>query len=116
MNKKRLLFIGLPIVLVLVIIVSVAMDGNGNDGISVQTEKVKSDRIVQTVTATGRIQPKTQVKISADVAAKIIGLHVKEGDWVEENQLLSNWIVNVLKHRLKVLKQICGQLRQMPTW
>jgi HlyD family secretion protein len=64
------------------------MNGNGNNGVHVQTEKVKKDRIVQTVTATGRIQPKTQVKISADVAAKIIGLHVKEGDWVEKGQLL----------------------------
>jgi len=88
MRKRKLLFIGLPVVVVLVIIVSVAMKGNGNDGVHVQTEKVKKDRIVQTVTATGRIQPKTQVKISADVAAKIIGLHIKEGEWVEKGKLL----------------------------
>jgi HlyD family secretion protein len=44
---------------------------------------------VQTVTATGRIQPKTQVKISADVSAKIIQLPVKEGDWVENGDLLA---------------------------
>jgi len=88
MRKRKLLFIGLPVVVVLVIIVSLAMKGNGDDGVHVQTEKVTKDRIVQTVTATGRIQPKTQVKISADVAAKIIGLHVKEGEWVEKGKLL----------------------------
>jgi HlyD family secretion protein len=49
---------------------------------------VQLETIVQTVDATGRIQPKTQVKISADVSAKIIALHVEEGDWVEKGTLL----------------------------
>ena len=37
---------------------------------------------------TGRIQPVTQVNISADVSAKITRLAVKEGDWVEKGQFL----------------------------
>ncbi|GAB4365109.1 MAG: efflux RND transporter periplasmic adaptor subunit [Calditrichia bacterium] len=54
----------------------------------VQTSPVKKQKIVETVAATGRIQPKTQVKISADVGAKITRLEVKEGDWVEKGQFL----------------------------
>lgn len=88
MRKKKLLMIGLPVVIIIVIVASLAMKGNGAEGVNVVTEKVKRNRIVETVTATGRIQPKTQVKISADVAAKIIGLHVKEGEWVDEGRLL----------------------------
>lgn len=38
--------------------------------------------------ATGKIQPVTQVNVSADVSAKITRLLVQEGDWVEKGQLL----------------------------
>ena len=44
--------------------------------------------VIETVDATGRIQPRTQVKISADVSAKIIRLEVDEGDWVDKGTLL----------------------------
>jgi HlyD family secretion protein len=54
----------------------------------IETATVGLETIVQKVNATGKIQPKTQVRISADVSAKIMVLHVEEGDWVEEGQLL----------------------------
>jgi HlyD family secretion protein len=54
----------------------------------VQTAKVSLQSIVQKVNATGRIQPKTQVRISADVSAKIVALHVEEGDFVHQGDLL----------------------------
>jgi HlyD family secretion protein len=57
-------------------------------GLEVQVEPAATREIVQTVTATGRIQPVTQVDISADVSAKITRLEVQEGDWVEKGQLL----------------------------
>jgi len=60
----------------------------GPEAIAVETAAVELQTIVQTVTATGRIQPKTQVNISADVSAKITRLDVKEGDWVEKGTLL----------------------------
>jgi HlyD family secretion protein len=56
--------------------------------VEVETAAVERREIVETVTATGRIQPVTQVNISADVSAKIIRLSVKEGDWVEQGQHL----------------------------
>ncbi len=58
------------------------------EGISVQSARVERLEIVQTVTATGKIQPETRVKISADVSAKITELAVKEGGWVENGDLL----------------------------
>jgi len=89
MSKKKII-IGLIVVLVfVVIVVSNLMSKNGTDAISVQTEKVGKQKIVETVTATGRIQPKTQVKMSADVAAKITDLKVNEGDWVKKGDLLA---------------------------
>lgn len=65
------------------------MFSNGDEELlEVQTATVGRETIVQKVNATGRIQPKTQVRISADVSAKIVSLHVEEGQWVEEGQLL----------------------------
>jgi len=62
--------------------------GNENKATEVETVKASLAKIIQKVNATGKIQPKTQVNISADVSAKIIALHVKEGDWVEKGKLL----------------------------
>ncbi len=62
--------------------------GGDEDLLEVQTAKVSLETIIQTVNATGRIQPKTQIRISADVSAKITKLHVKEGQWVEKGELL----------------------------
>ena len=63
-------------------------DNEGDGSVAVETAMVSRGKIVQTVNATGRIQPKTQVKISADISAKIVSIHIKEGDWVEKGDLL----------------------------
>lgn len=88
MSKKRILILAIALVVVIVVLVAILSHNGSVKPISVQTAKVHHQKIVETVTATGRIQPQTQVKISADVAAKIIQLGVKEGDWVEKGQFL----------------------------
>ncbi len=59
-----------------------------SEGTHVEAAKVERLEIVQTVTATGKIQPEIRVKISADVSAKITQLMVKEGGWVEQGDFL----------------------------
>ncbi len=87
MKKKTLWISGGA--LVAVAAAGMALMGGGDEKlIEVQTATVGLETIVQTVNATGRIQPKTQVRISADVSGKIIVLHVKEGQWVEKGALL----------------------------
>ena len=86
--SRRKAIIGLSIVAVIIIVVVILAKRNGNQRTIVQTEIATRQNIVETVTATGKIEPRTQVKISADVAAKIIFLGVKEGDWVEKGDLL----------------------------
>jgi HlyD family secretion protein len=88
MSRKKIL-IGAALLVVIVIIVIITLKKkDGANAIIVESKKIERHTIVQTVTATGRIQPKTQVKISADVAAKIIALPVEEGNWVERGVLL----------------------------
>ena len=85
--KKRYLVIG-AVVLVGAVVGVMSMKKGGEEAPEVQTTMVERAQIVQKVNATGKIQPKTQVKISADVSAKITRMDVKEGDWVEEGDLL----------------------------
>lgn len=61
---------------------------NKEDALPVQVELAQRATIEQRVRATGKIQSSIQVKISADISAKITRLHVKEGDQVEKGQLL----------------------------
>lgn len=88
MKKKRLLIAAIVVVVLGGVLGSMALRGGGEETLTVQTAKVERQKIVQKVSATGKIQPKTQVKISADVSAKITKLSVVEGQWVEEGTFL----------------------------
>ena len=89
MSRKRkiALFAGIPVVLAASAFALMSRGGK-SDLIEVETSPIEARKIVQTVVATGRIQPVTQINISADVSAKITRLAVKEGDWVERGQFL----------------------------
>ncbi|RIK75293.1 efflux RND transporter periplasmic adaptor subunit [candidate division KSB1 bacterium] len=89
MSKKKKLLIGSGLVVAVAALVGTAvMKKNGKQEIEVQTAPVKRQRVVETVTATGKVQPHIQVKISADVSAKITKLAVSEGAWVEKGDFL----------------------------
>jgi HlyD family secretion protein len=85
--KKKYLLIGAAVV-VAAGVGGLALRGGGDKTMKVQTAKVSRQKIVQKVNATGKIEPKTQVKISADVSAKIMGLPVVDGQWVEKGTFL----------------------------
>jgi len=86
--KKKLLWIGLPVLVAGIVIGGMAMRRGGVEALEVQTAKVDRQKIVQKVSATGKIQPNVQVKVSADVSAKITKLAVAEGQWVEKGTFL----------------------------
>lgn len=56
--------------------------------LAVQTEPVKRRNLVEVVTATGKVQPVTQVKITTEVSGEIIEIGVKEGQQVRKGDLL----------------------------
>lgn len=88
MKKKTWIWIGLAVV-VLVAIVVANMAGQANKkGVAVQLARVRVEDITSRVRAPGKIEPKTQVKISADIMGKVTNLAVKEGDHVRKGQLL----------------------------
>ena len=87
--KKRPLIIGASIVVVIAAVSGFAMHSRGKKPTTVETAKAGRHRIVQRVSATGKIRPKTSVDISADVSAKILKLPVVEGQWVEKGTFLA---------------------------
>jgi HlyD family secretion protein len=54
----------------------------------VVTEKASLRNITEIITANGKIQPETEVKISPDVSGEIVELAVNEGDYVKKGQFL----------------------------
>lgn len=87
-TKSKIVLIGVGALVVAGAGLAFSSRGRDQGKVEVETAPVEARQIIQTVDATGRIQPVTQVNISADVSAKIIRLQVKEGDWVEKGQLL----------------------------
>jgi HlyD family secretion protein len=88
MSKKKKIFIGLGFGLVIVFVVLFNMNGKNQKAVEVQTEKVKRSNVIKTVSASGKIQPVTDIKISSNVSARITKLMIKEGDKVKKGQLL----------------------------
>jgi HlyD family secretion protein len=60
----------------------------GNKPTEVYTEKATIRDIIEIVSATGKIQPETELKISSDVSGEITEMLVKEGDQVRKGDLL----------------------------
>ncbi len=88
MSKVKIAVTAGTVLVLAGVTVGFSLRGHGGDAVAVQAEPAQRLRVVQKVNATGKIQPVTQVKISADVSAKITRLAVEEGDWVEKGQLL----------------------------
>ena len=57
-------------------------------GAEITAEKVEFGTVQQTVTGSGQIKPAVEVKVSAQVAGKIVQLTVKEGEHVSKGMLL----------------------------
>lgn len=90
--KKKTLFIILGIVVVLAILLVVGkksgMFGKNGNFKQVEVAEIKPLDIVETVSATGKIQPEVEVKLSSEVSGEIIELPIIEGQQVEKGDLL----------------------------
>ncbi len=86
-SRKRQLILGSIGVIILLIIISI-INSKREKPIPVTTEKAVRKTIVQTVSATGKVQPETEVKISPEVAGEIIELPVEDGMVIKKGDLL----------------------------
>src|SRR5471030_1755443 len=66
----------------------------------VATEKATVREINETVSASGKIKPHVEVKISPEVSGEVVELPIKEGDVVKKGQLLCKIRPDILKSEL----------------
>src|SRR5438445_13134840 len=86
-RRKRYIIFGSIGLLVLWIIVSIILSKREKP-IPVTTEKAVRKTILQTVSATGKVQPETEVKISPEVAGEITDLPVEDGMRVKKGEIM----------------------------
>ena len=91
MSKKTIFILlgsAIGLILLLVGLKKGGVIGNNDDSKIVELSKVAQTTIVETVSATGKIQPEIEVKISSEVSGEVIALPVKEGQQVKKGDLL----------------------------
>jgi len=89
-KKKLIIIISIVAVLLIVLIVGKKAGWFGKQGNykEVEVKKVALVDIVETVSATGKIQPEVEVKLSSEVSGEIIELPIVEGQQVNKGDLL----------------------------
>ncbi|WP_259015260.1 efflux RND transporter periplasmic adaptor subunit [Emticicia fluvialis] len=88
-NRIWLILGGVVALLVIFLLIAKSAGWIGKEKLTeVELVKVGKTDIIETVSASGKIQPEVEVKITPDVPGEIIGLYVKEGDSVKKGQLL----------------------------
>jgi HlyD family secretion protein len=83
---KRILIIVAGLLVLGGILAASMKAGSAKKGVRVYAEAAARRDIQQVVKATGEINPRIKVNISAHVVAKIEKLFVNEGDWIEKGQ------------------------------
>lgn len=76
-------------VLLVVFVGARMLGGSSKTGSKVAVEKAQKRTIIETVTASGKIYPEVEVKISPDISGEITELNVQEGDSVRKGQVLA---------------------------
>src|SRR5262247_4615695 len=87
MSRKNVL-IGIAVVVVAGAIVGANLYFKRDKGVTVSTETIKTRDLEAVVSASGKIQPKRLVNITAETTGRVVNLAVNEGDRVRVGQFL----------------------------
>src|SRR5215831_12790327 len=118
MSRKNVL-IAIVIVLLGGAVVAANLYYKKDKGLSVTTDTIKTRDLEAVVSASGKIQPKRLVKISAETSGRVVNLAVNEGDRVKIGQFLLQIDPKSLQRRveggaasLQAAQEAIGQMRQ----
>src|SRR5262245_13877156 len=87
MNRKNIL-ITLAVIIVAAAVVAANLYYKKETGVTVTVEAIKARDLEAIVSASGKIQPKRLVNISADTSGRVVDLAVNEGDRIKKGQFL----------------------------
>ena len=88
MSKRNKVLLGGGGAALIIALVMVSASAKREKGIEVRFEQVGRRDLVAAVTASGKIQPKKKVDVSADITGRITRIAVREGDLVQKGQFL----------------------------
>jgi HlyD family secretion protein len=88
MKKRTKWIVGVVLVVGVGAAVASQVINSGPQAVEVRVETVGERDLIASVTASGKIQPRTKADLSAEVTGKITKLDVKEGDWVQKGDFL----------------------------
>jgi len=90
MNKKWIWILsGITVVVVTLLVLKQKGIIGKEEGTKVAVEKASRKDITEVVTASGKVYPEIELKISPDISGEIMQLTVQEGDSVSKGQLLA---------------------------
>jgi len=97
MNKKWIwILVSLAVVIITLLGLKKAGIIGKEEGTKVSSEKAQRRDITEIVTASGKVYPEIEVKISPDVSGEIVELTVMEGDSVQKGQMLARVYADIL--------------------
>jgi HlyD family secretion protein len=103
-SKKRLyIIIGILFIIIAASVLN-SIFNKDDDAIEVTVSKVSKRTITQKVSAIGKIEPETEVKISSEASGEIIYFGVKEGDTVRAGQILIKIKPDIIETQLEQFK------------
>jgi HlyD family secretion protein len=97
MTRGKKILIGAGVVLILGAIAFANVKFKRNEGVTVNAEAIKRRTLQAIVSASGKIQPKRSVNISADTVGRVTNLAVEEGQIVKKGQFLMQIDPKLLK-------------------
>lgn len=103
-SKKKVYITIITLTLILAAIVIFIFAGKTDAAISISVSKAEKRTITQTVTAIGKIEAETEVKISSETSGELVYLAVKEGDTVKANTLLARIKPDIIESQLEQYK------------
>ena len=118
MKRKTIIIVSAVVLLLILLIAGKKMGwfGDEDKGKEVETEKVVLSTLTQKVSATGKIQPELEIKLSSEVSGEIIELPVVEGQLVKKGDLLvrinPDIYQSVLNRSVAGLENIKASLQQ----
>ena len=97
MTRGKKILIGVGVALILGAIAFANVKFKRNEGVAVNAEAIKRRTLQAVVSASGKIQPKRSVNISADTVGRVTNLAVEEGQAVKKDQFLMQIDPKLLK-------------------
>jgi HlyD family secretion protein len=100
MNKKLVwIIVSLAVIILLIVILKKTGVIGKEEGVKVSVEKAGRHNITETVTASGKIYPEVEVKMSSDISGQIVELNVQEGDSVRKGQQLAKIYADIYSNQ-----------------